>query len=881
MKAHDKRRDEARGMKPGAIAALAEYARKRDFSITAEPPVRGARPRAEGALGFVVQKHAARRLHYDFRLELDGTLKSWAIPKGPSLDPRVKRLAVHVEDHPLDYADFEGRIPQGQYGGGDVIVWDRGLWQPRDPDPAAAYRAGKLSFHLLGEKLSGGWTLVRTRDGGSGDKAQWLLIKDADGAARPQSDYDVVVARPESVLTHAQLPARRDAAGAAGGEGAKKARVAALRGDAARNPAWIAPELATAVEAPPPGEWRYELKFDGYRMLARVENGRARLYTRNHHDWTAKLAPLREAVESLGADSAWLDGEVVVTDAHGVPDFQALQNALELGRDVDLRYFLFDLPYLDGEDLRKLPLEARRARLRALLGAHDHPRLAYSEDFPVPPQDILASACELRIEGVIGKRAGSPYRSVRSTDWIKLKCRQRQEFVIVGYSAPQGGRQGFGALLLAVHDEAAGGRLRYAGKVGSGFSGASLKALHQRMQPLRRPTPALALPVDSSVTRGATWLEPRLLCEVAFAMWTRDGLVRHAVFQGLRDDKPAADAVRERALPATAVARIQGDGRDDEDAPAPTAKVPSNGVRAGARRSPGTLAGVAISNPDRVIDAASGVTKGELATFYCRIGAQLLPHLAGRPLSILRAPTGIDGERFFQRHADKMSMAGVHLLPPDLDPDGERLMMVDTLEGVVGAAQMGTIEFHTWNATADRIERPDRIVFDLDPDPALPWSRMVEATRLVLTLLDEIGLDAFLKTSGGKGIHVVVPLARRHDWEALKQFSRAVTRHLARILPQRFADRMGPQNRVGRIFVDYLRNQRAASTVSAYSVRARPGLAVSVPITRQELERIDGADQWTVRNLHQRLARLTRDPWEGYANRQVISAAMRAAVAAD
>lgn len=836
----------ARGRPPSrreaAPDALADYARKRDFGRTAEPPAAARRARSRaGALRFVVQKHAARRLHYDFRLEIDGTLKSWAVPKGPSLDPAVKRLAVRVEDHPLEYAAFEGTIPAGEYGGGEVIVWDRGTWSPQDADPAAAWRAGKLKFRLAGEKLSGGWTLVRTR-GGTAAQEQWLLMKDADEAARRQSDLDVVAARPDSVLAP---PPRRAV------------------------PEWIGPELATPLVSPPAGSWRYELKFDGYRLLARVDAGRARLFTRNRRDWTSRLAPLQASIEALGLDSAWLDGEIVVVDAHGVPDFQALQNALEEGRNGDIRYYLFDLPWHAGEDLRAQPLESRRARLKALLAAAGSERLRYSEDFAAPGEAMLASACELRLEGVIGKRAGSPYRSLRSADWIKLKCRLRQEFVIVGYSAPQGGRKGFGALLLGVHEGRGGkgeegeegeegganGRLRYAGRVGSGFSDASLQALHQRMSELARPGPALDGVPGGSRARGVTWLEPRLLCEVEFATWTREGLVRQAVFHGLRDDRPAQRIVRERALPAGSAG---GQAMN-------TAK---------ARTAHDTVAGIAISHASRVIDAASGVTKGELAAFYCRIAPWLLPHLAGRPVSIVRAPAGIGGEQFFQRHAEKLAIPGVRLLPPGPEDDAP-LMEVRDLKGLVGATQMGTVEYHTWNATSSQLERPDRMVFDLDPDPALPWSRMVEATRLVLALLDELGLRAFLKTSGGKGMHLVVPLARRHDWDTVKTFSHAVSTHLARVLPRLFVDRMGPKNRVGRIFVDYLRNQRGASTVAAFSVRARPGLPVSVPIARDELDALGSAAEWTVQTLPQRLEGLRGDPWRGYAHRQTLSDAMR------
>lgn len=1020
------RKADAEGESGGATGAatLAEYERKRDFTATAEPRAaqrRRERKRAAAGLRFVVQKHDASHLHYDFRLEMDGTLKSWAVPKGPSLDPGVKRLAVQVEDHPLEYAGFEGHIPEGHYGGGDVIVWDQGAWQPADADPAAAYRAGKLKFHLLGEKLSGGWTLVRTRYGDAAkDKAQWLLIKEADEAARAEGEYDILAERPESVLSKALLPreqgggktaalSAREAkgggkvaaetagagpaagaissiqgGGAAGNTAGKPAgrsgSVAAgadkplRRGRKAGLPAWIAPQLAVAVDQPPPGQWRYELKFDGYRLLARLENGKARLLTRNGHDWTARLRPLQRAVEALGLGNAWLDGEIVVPDARGVPDFQALQNALDEGRNSDIRYYLFDLLHLEGEDLRSLPLDNRRARLRHLLGPEGHEQIHYSEDFAVPVEDILAGACELHMEGVIGKRVGSHYRSARSTDWIKLKCKLRQEFVIVGYTAPQGSRQGFGALLLGVHDER--GVLRYAGRVGTGFTSESLKALHARLQPLRRDAAAVEGAPDSGVrSRGVTWLAPALLCEVEFAAWTREGVVRQGVFHGLRDDKPATAIQREPRLAAAALAVEAGDGKMERkvakgragrsstakgagegagqgagqgagkravkssplvspgDAPDDPPPAGSHGDRpasrgtaarsasaatagraskateaeAGAAATPrrkdgkeaGNPAGIAsteaaartsrrksappgpervadigISHASRVIDQASGYTKGELAAFYCRIADHLLPHLKGRPLSLLRAPTGVAGEQFFQRHAEKMSMPGMRLLPAGLDPGHDRLMQADDLEAVVGAVQMGTIEFHTWNAASARIERPDRMVFDLDPDPALPWARMVEATRLVLTLLDELGLEAFLKTSGGKGMHVVVPLARRHGWDEVKAFARAVSLHLARTLPQRFADRMGPKNRVGKIFVDHLRNQRGASTVSAYSVRARPGLGVSVPIAREELERIDSAAAWTVHSVEARLARLKRDPWEGYACRQRLTRSM-------
>lgn len=844
-----------------ASAALDEYARKRDFTATAEPGTTGRRrPQASGAALFVVQKHAARRLHYDFRLELDGSLKSWAVPKGPSLDPHVRRLAVHVEDHPLAYADFEGRIAEGQYGAGEVIVWDRGVWQPDDADPAAAYRAGKLKFHLLGDKLSGGWTLVRTggRDAG---KEHWLLIKERDDAARAVTDYDILAARPESVASHARLAADtpKQAEKAAMPRKAAKARESSAAAPEAALPgakpapllAQLRPALATLVDAPPPGDWRYEIKFDGYRLLARIDDGSVQLFTRSGLDWTAKLPAIADALRALGPVSAWLDGEIVVVGADGLPDFQALQNAFEAGRTStsDVVYFVFDLPYLAGLDLKAVPLEARRASLRRLIEESDAECLRYSEDFSPGRGDVLRSACALKLEGVIGKRAGSPYVSRRTSDWIKLKCKLRQEFVIGGYTDPQGSRTGFGALLLGVQDDS--GALRYAGRVGTGFSETSLRALHARMQPLvRRSSPFGRLSGRDAV--GVTWLEPRVVCEVEFAQWTEDGMVRQGVFRGLRDDKPGDSVAREQ--------------------PVPSARVASSPARRGSRPE---VAGVRISHPDRVIDAETGFTKLALAECYRDVAPQLLRHLAGRPVSLLRAPDGVAGSTFFQRHAETLRVAAIRHV--DAGPGEERLMAIDNVEGLIGAVQMGAVEFHAWNADSAHLDQPDGMVFDLDPDPSLPWERVIEATRLVLTLLDELGLSSFLKTSGGKGMHILVPLARRHDWEEVKSFTKAVAQHLARVLPKLFVDTMGPKHRVGKIFVDYLRNQKGASTVAAYSVRARPGLPISMPIARNELDTIDGAAAWNVLNLAERLSALEHrgDPWAKITRVQRITRSMR------
>ena len=855
---------------------LADYRRKRDFTQTQEPA--GARRKADerrgnsdsGALHFVIQKHDATRLHYDFRLELDGTLKSWAIPKGPSLDPHDKRLAVHVEDHPLDYADFEGHIPEGQYGGGDVIVWDRGTWHPHG-DPRKAYREGKLKFDLDGEKLHGAWALVRThlRASGKQPKEQWLLIKERDAQVRAASDYDITRALPGSVISGKHV-----------GEDAEDTSTTSVQPPAGAVPAalprTLEPQLATLVDAAPAhGEWDYEVKFDGYRILARIDGNTIRLFSRNGRDWTAKLPRQARTLHALGLREAWLDGEVVVMGERGVPDFQALQNAFETAHAEHIVYYLFDVPFCNGMDLRNVPLRERRALLQRILeaapGDLDRDAVQFSGTFHAAPEDLLASACSMSLEGVIGKRADAPYRAGRSPAWIKLKCGQRQEFVIGGYSAPKGSRSGFGALLLGVYDNT--GTLRYAGRVGSGFNETSLNALHHELSGLAIDSPPFANPPMGADARDVQWVKPERVAEIAFAEWTREGIVRQAVFQGLRDDKPARSIVRETAKPPSAASK---DNRKETRA----VSAAERKVRPGAER----IAGVDVTHPDRVIEKASGTTKADLARYYASVADWLLPHLRNRPTSLVRAPDGIEGERFFQKHSAALKLQGITQLDPSLDPGHPSLLAINSVEALVGAVQMGTVEFHTWNALADRIEQPDRIVFDIDPDPALPFARVIEATQLMLAMLDALGLKAFLKTSGGHGLHVVVPLTRRESagWGQLKGFAHAVVQHMAATFPDRFVAKMGPQNRVGKIFIDYLRNNRGASTVAAYSVRARTGLPVSVPIRHDELEGLQSSAQWTLRTLSDRLAKLKGDPWTDYAaTRQSVTAEMRKRIGAD
>lgn len=811
--------------------ALQRYRDKRDFAITPEPDAGTPAPGTEIAR-FVIQKHWARRLHYDFRLEIAGTMKSWAVPKGPSLDPAVKRMAVHVEDHPIAYNDFEGTIPPGQYGAGKVIIWDRGHWRSNE-DPVQAYESGKLKFELHGSKLRGRWALVRmggrkkpvsatrggARNGGapggpateaaagaasSADSRQqdtWLLIKEKDAHARSEVDFDITKALPDSVAAQ------------------PKPRNAVRKSPAVPCPAMprtLSPQLATRVSAAPgSGDWVYELKYDGYRILARVDAGHAVLHTRQGHDWTDRLRALAEAMESQRLPGGWYDGEIVVLNDAGHPSFQALQNAFDGAGTQDVVYFLFDLPWLEHEDLRRRPLSERRRRLEEIMEHSDHPALRLSAVFEVPAQDMLRSACKLGLEGIIGKKRSSSYVSGRSGHWVKLKCGERQEFVVGGYTEPKGARLGFGALLLGYYDDQ--GRLQYAGNVGSGFNDATLETLQARLHKLRQGDPPFANPPRQ---RQVHWVKPELSAEISFSQWTASGRIRHATFQGLREDKPTHLMKKERSR--------------------------------------------TITNPERLVDTESGTRKGDIVAYYERIAPLIMPHLKDRPVSWLRAPEGIKGEMFFQKHVEAARLDGILQLDPDLDPGHDPLVVIQNAAGLGVAAQLNVIEFHTWNAVRSRIDRPDRLSFDLDPGAGVKWPAMQEAAILLRNFLHELELPAFLKTSGGKGLHVIVPIVRRYDWETAKGLSRAVVQHMAEVLPQRFSAKSGPRNRVGKIFIDYLRNGFGATTVAAWSLRARPGMGISVPISWEEVETIEGGDHWKLANIDERLE-IGNEPWMEYA----------------
>jgi bifunctional non-homologous end joining protein LigD len=837
---------------------LKTYRAKRDFSRTTEPAGEDqGESKSRHERVFVIQKHWATRLHYDFRLELEGTMKSWAVPKGPSFDPNDKRMAVHVEDHPISYNRFEGQIPAGQYGAGKVIIWDKGHWIPIE-DPHKGYRDGKLKFELHGLKLKGKWALVRMKNKEGEKQEPWLLIKEKDEYVRPASEFSVVDEMPGSVANRTvqgslEVPARendnsrskRNSSEIA--EGAIKASL----------PLTLQPELATLVDEPPgnPADWVYEIKFDGYRMLARKDGAKVRLITRNGNDWSHKLPHLVKAISKMKLKSGWLDGEIAMLNDSGLPDFQSLQNAFESEKTRNIVYYLFDMPFGNGYDLRSVPLVERRALLKRLFEQAVPDPVRFSDVFEAAAGDIVASACRLGLEGVIGKRKNSGYVSRRSNDWIKLKCSQRQEFVIGGYTDPKGSRTGIGSLLLGFYDEEK--KLRYAGNVGTGFSDNALRDLKEKLD--KTACDRSPFDIAAGIDKKAHWVKPILVAEVSFGEWTRHGHIRHSVFQGLRIDKKPAAVGRERAVhPPEGKSAAAGDAQRVAG-PAASA-IPSS---------------LKVTHPGRVVDSSSGVTKIEIVRYYALVADLMLEHLKGRPVSLVRAPDGISGQLFFQKHWEKENIDGVNQLDPDLDPDHQPLLEIATAGGLLGAVQMNVLEFHTWNAKKDAIDKPDRITFDLDPGEGVEWGRIQESAQLVRVFLKQLKLESFLKTSGGKGLHVVVPIKRLNGWDTVKDLSQAIVQHLAETIPQRFVAKSGPRNRVGKIFIDYLRNGFGATTVAAWSVRARSGLGVSVPLAWEELESLTSGARWSVSNIHERLDK-GNEPWREYeALKQSISPAMK------
>ncbi len=782
---------------------LADYNRMRDFSRTAEP--RGQVGEGRSKRRFVVQKHAASRLHYDFRLEWNGVLLSWAITKGPSPDPGEKRLAVRTEDHPLDYGDFEGTIPKGEYGGGAVMLWDTGGWVPQD-DLAQGLKDGKLKFTLQGHLMKGGWTLVRMRAKRGEKRENWLLIKERDDYAADQADAftkdDAV-----SVVTGRTMQQIVDDAPAK-----KPSEPAPDR--SRKRPAFMKPQLATLVDAAPEGdEWLHETKFDGYRCLAAIGKGGTRLYTRSGKDWTDRFHALDDAFDPLPCDSALIDGEVMAARINGSA-FSSLQKSLKQGNA--LVFFAFDLLRVDDEDLRKMPQIDRCERLAQLLsGITSEGPLRLSEHIVGSGAEVFANACKAGAEGIISKRIDAPYRSTRNKAWRKVKCTRRQEFIIAGYSPSDKAGRPFASLLLAMRQ---GDTLRYKGRVGTGFSDAAMAELSQAMTTRKTP-PCEGVPSD--VAQGAKWVRADLVAEVKFTEFTADGYVRHGSFLGLREDKPAQDV------------RLEEPMEDDDKT---------------------TVQGIRISSADRTVFPQAGCTKGDIARHYARVGERLMDLSGHRPLSLYRCPSGIDGSCFFQKHdSGGMPSELSRFAIEESDGDSAEYLYATRPEALIAAAQIGTIEFHTWGARTDRLERPDRLVFDLDPDEGLHWADVRHAAFDVRDTLSALGLDSGAIATGGKGVHVWLALRRTRGWDTNKLFAKTFAHVMAARDPDRYTATMSKSKRQGRIFIDWLRNERGATAIAPYSLRARPGAPVALPVTWDELKKLGGANEFTMADMTQRL----------------------------
>jgi bifunctional non-homologous end joining protein LigD len=786
---------------------LERYNAKRDFSRTAEPA--GTLAAGHGN-AFMVQKHDATRLHWDFRLEVDGVLKSWAVTRGPSLDPNEKRLAVRTEDHPLSYATFEGTIPAGEYGGGTVMLWDRGTWSPIKGKSAADIEKGHLHFVLDGERMKGEWLLIRLRPRGKEKRENWLLrkIEDAE-AGGTDTLVETALTSVATGRTMQEIAEGKKAKATAGRTAAKSAR---RKTSTARPPAYDAPQLCTLVDHVPTGaEWIHEVKYDGYRAMVAVGGGTAKVYTRSGLDWTDKFPGIAEAAAALAVDSALIDGEVVAFK-DGRPDFSTLKDAIGAGGAMTL--FAFDLLECDGEDLRGLPNVTRKERLRALVGAGEE-RLRFAEHVLGAGEQLFETMCREGYEGVVSKRADAPYRGRRTSAWLKTKCIRRQEFVIVGW-LPSTKSRGFRSLLLGVHD---GDTLRYAGKVGTGFDAATMDELRNRLDKIARKTATLDAP--RAAVKGAHWVKPTLVAEVAFAETTPDGVLRHSSFIGLRGDKPAAEVVAERPISV-----------------------------------PPTKSTIKVSSRERVIFPESEVTKGDLADYYAEIAGVMLPWAGHRPVSLVRCPQGRARQCFFQKHDAGSFGDAVHQVPiREKDGSTEDYLYVDDADGLVACVQMGTIEFHGWGSRIDALERPDRMVFDLDPDEGLGFEETKRAAVHLKEQLAELGLVSFPLLSGGKGVHVVVPLTPQAEWPAVRDFAERFARALAQAEPERFVAVMSKAKRKGRIFIDYLRNQRGATAIMPYAARARAGAPVAAPVSWTELRDLDTAAHWHVGDAAALIAR--------------------------
>jgi bifunctional non-homologous end joining protein LigD len=802
-------------------ATLERYNQKRNFEKTAEPEGLVGSP--EAGLRFVVQHHLARRDHYDLRLEWDGVLLSWAVPKGPSYDTHDKRLAVQVEDHPLEYRHFEGTIPKGEYGGGIIMIWDEGTWEPQY-DVSDGLRDGTLKFILKGRRLKGKWALVRLKPKPGETKDNWLLLKEKDEFAKPSegiSGFDT------SVRTGRTMPEIE----------------AGADEKIPQNPfGRIDVMLAKLVTAPPVGEdWLYELKYDGYRILAYLEGGSVQLITRNGNDYTRRFQAVADALSDWsGGRALVLDGEMVITDEAGKTDFQALQNYMKNPRGQSLTYVVFDLLALDGADLRGRPLIERKETLETLM--KDAPRsLYYSTHVRGSGKESFAAACQAGMEGVVGKKASSVYSGTRNGDWVKLKCDNRQEFVIGGYTLSDKKTSGISSLLLGVYE---GQDLIYAGRAGTGLSERGMRELEQKFEPIKQAEPPFKQAPKPKSNEKFTWLEPILVAEIKFAEWTAEHQLRQASFKGLRTDKNPKD-IRKESAEEDPPKAAPASGRDTEK--------PMNATETGM-----IINGVKVTSPDKVIFEDPKVTKAEVVQYYAQIADRMLPYVSRRILSIVRCPKGIARACFYKKHPGPENKSIVTMQVPTSSGESEEYFYIENAAGLIYEAQMGTLEFHTWGSRTDDIEKPDIMVFDLDPDEGMDLGTVRQGVKDTKSILEQLSLVSFLKTSGGKGYHVVVPFQPSVDWDTFHDFARRIAEVMEQTWPDRYTSNVRKNKRGNKIFIDWIRNGRGATSVAPYSIRARKGARVSMPITwieldtvapdgigmAEALQRINGPDPW-------------------------------------
>lgn len=784
---------------------LREYNKKRDFKITKEPGGRKKVSKAKSKkLIFVVQEHHASHLHYDFRLELEGVLKSWAVPKGPSLDPSVKRLAVQTEDHPLPYAKFHGTIPKGEYGGGEVFIWDNGTWEAEGDDPIGDLEKGHLKFKLKGKKLRGSFVLVRTHYKGSESQKNWLLIKHHDEAEVPGHELN---------------PVSRVSKKKASKKVAKK-KSAPLGKDPW--PGFVPPQLPRLVTEVPAqdGGWIHEMKFDGYRMQCHLKNGIGQFYTRNALDWSNTFPFLLNSIEQLPVRNAIFDGEIVALDEAGKTHFQMLQNSLKSKNDKHLRYYIFDILYLDGKDLRDLPLLERKQILKETL-KNAPSQIIYSEHILEDGDEFYKVSCEHQLEGIVSKLADSPYRSGRNDLWAKTKCSSRQEFVIGGWTDPQGGRTGIGALLLGIFED---GKLRYAGRVGTGFNTDTLRAIKKDLTSLE--TDETPFEINSPKGKGIHWVKPIRVCEVSFGNWTDEGILRTPVFKGMREDKRPKEIHMEKAKKHLSVVKE-------------------------------------ISSPDKILFKKEQKTKKDVSEFYQKIAKEMLPYLKDRPLSLVRCPNGSEGTCFFQKHFTGSIPDSFHTFPVREEKGQGIYLSIDSAEGLQELVQLNAFEIHAWNCDKDDYMRPNQIVMDFDPGPEVPWSDVIEAAFELKEMLEDLDLKSFVKLTGGKGIHVHVPIAPLYDWDQIKSFTQTLALEMVARNPMRYIANMSKKLRKNKIFVDYLRNGYGATAVVPYSLRAKPLSAIALPLEWSELKRVKSPQDFTMDKALRKIKSRKRDPWEG------------------